>query len=225
MIRVQDIPVVCRVVTLVVDMAVARSRLVLLVTLRPVLCFLRLSVGHAALVVDIGSGVCALVLLVTLRPVLCFLRLSVGHAALVVDIGSGMCALVLLVTLRPVLCSLRLSVGHAALVVDIGSGMFYAGFAGNVTLCAVFPSIVGWPCRARRRHWQWNVLCWFCWSRYLLCCVPFDCRLAMPRSSSTLAVVCYMLVLLVTLHLVLCSHVCRQARDARHHGWYILLAL
>ena len=30
--------------------------LVLLVTLRPVLCSLRLSVGHAALVVDIGSG-------------------------------------------------------------------------------------------------------------------------------------------------------------------------
>ena len=28
------------------------------------------------------------------------------------------------------------------------------------------------------------------------------------------------LVLLVTLHLVLCFSPCRQARDARHHGWY-----
>ena len=28
------------------------------------------------------------------------------------------------------------------------------------------------------------------------------------------------LVLLVTMHLVLCFFPCRQARDARHHGWY-----
>ena len=28
--------------------------------------------------------------------------------------------------------------------------------------------------------------------------------------------------LLVTIHLVLCSLVCRQACDARHHGWYVL---
>ena len=69
MIRVLDIPVACRVVTLVVDMALARSRVVLLATIRPVLCSLRLSVGHSTLAV-----VCSmLVLLVTLHFVLCSL--------------------------------------------------------------------------------------------------------------------------------------------------------
>ena len=69
MIRVLDIPVVCRVVTLVVDMAVARSRLVLPVTVHLSLCAFCLSAGPrcwhhgfcgfhevAALVVDKRSG-------------------------------------------------------------------------------------------------------------------------------------------------------------------------
>ena len=45
MIRVLDVPVVCRVVTLVVDMAVARSRLVLPVTMHVSLCSFCLSAG------------------------------------------------------------------------------------------------------------------------------------------------------------------------------------
>ena len=69
MIRVLDVPVVCRVVTLVVDMAVARSRLVLPVTMHFSLCSFCLSAGPrcwhhgfcgfhevAALVVDNRSG-------------------------------------------------------------------------------------------------------------------------------------------------------------------------
>ena len=69
MIRVLDVPVVCRVVTLVVGMAVARSRLVLPVTMHFSLCSFCLSAGPrcwhhgfsgfhevAALVVDNRSG-------------------------------------------------------------------------------------------------------------------------------------------------------------------------
>ena len=42
-----------------------------------------------------------------------------------------------------------------------------------------------------------------------------------PRLSSTTAVIYSTLVLLVTIHLVLRSLVGRQARDARHHVWFL----
>ena len=35
-----------------------------------------------------------------------------------------------------------------------------------------------------------------------------------------MAMACSWLVLLVTMHLMLYSFVCREARDARHHGWF-----
>ena len=82
-----------------------------------------------------------------------------------------------------------------------GSGTFVAGFARYDASPAVFVLLVGRPA------------------------VPgimvFVVSRKWPRSSSTTAVVCSMLVLLVTIHFVLCSLVCRQARDAGHHGWYV----
>ena len=131
MIRVLDIPVVRRVVTLFVCMAVARSRLVLPVTMHLSLCSFCLSAGPRCW--HHGFG--------------------------------GMHEVV-------------------ALVVDNGSGMFYAGFTGNDT-----PRAVLLVCRQVRRK---------------------------------VLVACAWLVLLVLCAFMRCSFVCRQARDARHHGWYAL---
>ena len=69
------------------------SVLILLVTIRPVLCSLRLSVGlESALVVDIGSGMCWLVLLVLMHLALCgllVLRVLQHGEVKTVDASSG----------------------------------------------------------------------------------------------------------------------------------------
>ena len=165
--------------------------------------------------------------------------------AVFVDSGSVMCMAGIAGIFLFALCSLLLSSGPRCLSswpVWI-EGQFCSWFR---SVCSEFPSVVVGPkmlvgmdqkesyaARSSPRSSPTShFLCWFYWLRYTLCCVPLFVGspvmtgimqfLVWPRLSSTTAVVCSMLVLLVTIHLVLCSLVCRQPCDDRHHVWLVV---
>ena len=73
------------------------------------------------------------------------------------------------------------------------------GFAGRDAPCAVFPSFVGWQCRARRRLWQWYVRAGFAGHDSLRLSVG-HAALVVDTGSG----MCW-LVLLVLMHVALCG--------------------